>query len=89
MQSRPTGNLRLSTSELLAYVASWAVTIACVRVDDANVVSTIFLFGLPGTLLFGPVGFALGGRRWIVPFSAIGTIIWWMVPIISTIGAVR
>lgn len=79
--------------ELLAYLTGWALLAACFTVDHDNDVSAtlsiIGLFTLPGTLIFGAIGFAFGGRRLFRPAALCGSALWILANIIPAINFAR
>ncbi len=82
-----------SMLELLGYLTGWALLAACFTVDrDNDVLATLSMFGLftlPGTLIFGAIGFAFGGRRLFRPAALCGSALWILANIIPAINFVR
>ena len=66
--------------EMLAYLTGWAMLAACFTVDQSNdllaTLSILGLFTLPGTLIFGAIGFVFGGRRLFRPAALCGSALW-------------
>ena len=88
-QNRSIPNRKISIAEFLAYVTLCSITLACFLVPEPNVYSTLVVIFLPGILSIGPIGFLIGGRRWILPFSAVGTILWWILCFIPFLMVAR
>ena len=82
-----------SSRELFAYVAGWALLAACFTIKhDDHVLTTLALLGLftlPGTLVFGAIGFAVGGRRLFPPAALCGTSLWILGNVIPLVSIFR
>jgi hypothetical protein len=78
-----------STQELLAYLTGWALLGACFTVDHDNAVSSFLslvgLLTLPGLLIFGVIGYVMGGRRLFRPAALCGTSVWILANTIPTL----
>ena len=78
-----------SVLEMLGYLTGWAMLAACFTVDHSNnllaALSILGLFTLPGTLIFGAIGFAFGGRRMFRPAALCGSALWILGNIIPAI----
>lgn len=89
MSSSVTSDRYCSVIEMLGYVTGWALLAACFTVDQSNHVlaalSILGLFTLPGTLIFGAIGFAIGGRRMFRPAALCGSSLWILGNIIPAI----
>ncbi|WP_099260964.1 hypothetical protein [Rhodopirellula bahusiensis] len=73
-------------SELLLYATGWILFLSCfVHSRGGPIASSIALIGLlllPGTLIFGGIGFAMGGRRMFLPCSLCATSVWLLLHVV-------
>ena len=78
-----------STADLLVYVAGWALLSACFTVEQSNdlaaALSLLGLLTLPGALVCGTIGYAVGGRRLFRPAALCGTSVWMFANVIPVI----
>ena len=79
-----------SSRELIGYVTGWAMLAACFTVEhDDTVLTTLALLGLltlPGALVLGALGFAVGGRRLFRPAALCGASIWMLLNVIPALS---
>jgi len=84
---------RFSSGELVAYVTGWALLFACFTVEhDDHLLTNLALLGLltlPGPLVAGILGFAVGGRRLFRPAALFGTSTWMLVNVIPAMSIFR
>ena len=83
----------LSLRELIAYVTGWALLAACFTVKhDDDLLTSLAILGLlilPGTLVVGAIGFAVGGRRLFRPAALCGTSTWILANFIPAMSIFR
>jgi len=71
-----TSTRQYSTTEVAAYLTACGILCACFNVERWMAIPTICVFVLPGILVAGPMGLAIGGRKWFWPSALFGFIIW-------------
>ena len=77
-------------SELIAYVTGWALLGACFRVNHDIAWQTnlalLGLFALPGILIIGGIGYAVGGRKFFLPAALFGSSLWIFLNLIPLVN---